>query len=192
MSQTTVHQILDAMSTPTKINRDIAAEKIVATPGGFDSLVDLVFEVTNKKSIKAAWILEWICKENSLQHLFPYIDFFTKNLHRLHFDSAIRSAAKLCELLALAYSNPVKNEVQSLLTNTHIEDVIAAGFDWLLSSRKTAVKAYTMTTLYCFGFEKEWVHPALADLIGEKIIHESKGCTARGRAILNLIEKHAN
>jgi len=192
MSQTTVHQILDAMSTPTKINRDIAAEKIVATPGGLDALVDLVFEVTNKKSIKAAWVLEWICKYNSLDYIVPYLDVFTKNIHKLQLDSAIRPAAKICELLATTYCDPSKNKMQTKVSKTHIDLIVETGFDWLMSPQKIAVRAYTMTALYYFGLNRAWIHPELTHLIRTKIIHESKGCKARGRKILTLIEKHAN
>ena len=47
-----------------------------------------------------------------------------------------------------------------------------------------------MNTLYLFGLEKDWVHPELKHLIETKIIHQSKGTKARGKHILNLIEKH--
>lgn len=47
-----------------------------------------------------------------------------------------------------------------------------------------------MTTLFLFGLEKDWIHPELKHLILTKIIHESKGCKARGQHILDLIEKH--
>jgi hypothetical protein len=47
-----------------------------------------------------------------------------------------------------------------------------------------------MTILYLYGLEKNWIHPELEHLILTKIIHESKGCKARGKHILTLIEKH--
>ena len=47
-----------------------------------------------------------------------------------------------------------------------------------------------MTTLYMFGLKKNWIHPELSHLISTKIIHESKGCKARGKYVLNLIQKH--
>ena len=48
-----------------------------------------------------------------------------------------------------------------------------------------------MTFLYLFGLQKDkdWVHPELKHLIETKIIHESKGCKARGKYILELIFK---
>ena len=46
-----------------------------------------------------------------------------------------------------------------------------------------------MNTLYLFGLEKDWIHPELKHLIETKIIHESKGCKARGKHVLALIEK---
>ena len=75
------------------------------------------------------------------------------------------------------------------LTENHINTIIETGFDWLITPQKIAVRAYTMNTLYLFGLEKDWVHPELKHLIETKIIHESKGCKARGKHILGLIAK---
>ena len=47
-----------------------------------------------------------------------------------------------------------------------------------------------MHFLYYFGFEKEWIHPALKNLILTKIIHESTGTKACGNHLLKMIEKH--
>ncbi len=156
----------------------------------FPDLVALTFTVDDKISVKAAWILEWICTHHSLDLLIPHLDFFTKNIHKLTFDGSIRTCAKICEHLANAYTSKKENIVKNVLTQDHIDAIIETGFDWLITPQKIAVRAYTMNTLYLFGLEKDWVHPELKHLISSKIIHESKGCKARGRFILEMIEKH--
>jgi hypothetical protein len=152
--------------------------------------VEVTFEVENKLSVRAAWILEWICTHNDLNLILPHLDVFTKNIKLLIFDSAIRPCAKVCEHLAVHYTNKQENPVKEFLTDSHIESIIETGFDWLITPQKIAVRAYTMTALYLFGLSRDWVHPELEHLIRTKIIHESKGCTARGKYILELIKKH--
>ena len=76
------------------------------------------------------------------------------------------------------------------MTAAQINAIIETGFDWLITPQKIAVRAHTMNTLYLFGLTKNWIHPELSHLISTKIIHESKGCKARGKQVLDLIEKH--
>ncbi|WP_237275249.1 adenylosuccinate lyase [Tenacibaculum ovolyticum] len=181
--------VLNDMKTAAKVNRDKASNIVLEHPKLLKHLVTLTFDVDNKLSIKAAWILEWICTHHGVTHIHPYIDFFVKNISTLHFDSAIRPCAKICEHLAVAYTAKKENETQSVLTQDHIDLIIETGFDWLITDQKIAVRAYTMTALYLFGLQKEWVHNELKHLISTKIVHESKGCKARGKYILEMIEK---
>lgn len=153
-------------------------------------LVTITFDVDNKTSIKAAWILEWLCTHHSINYILPYLDKFTANIGSLKFDEAIRPCAKICEHLAEAFFSKNENQVQKKLTIKHIDAIIETGFDWLITPQKIAVRAYTMNTLYLFGLQKEWIHPELKHLIETKIIHESKGTKVRGKHVLNLIEKH--
>jgi hypothetical protein len=60
----------------------------------------------------------------------------------------------------------------------------------LITPQKVAVRAYTMTTLYLLGLQKEWVHSELQHLINTTIIKESEACKARENKILKLIKKH--
>lgn len=153
-------------------------------------MVALTFEVDNKLSIKAAWVLEWICTHGKLTWIIPHLDEFTQNIGNVTFDSAIRPCAKICEYIATAYTSKKENEFSYSLKPSHIDLIIETGFDWLITPQKIAVRAYTMSTLYLLGLEKDWVHPELEHLILTKIIKESKGCKARGTKILDLIKKH--
>ena len=153
-------------------------------------LVDLTFHVDDKISIRAAWVLEWICTHNDLNSILPHLDQFTSQIGLLVFDSAIRPCAKICEHLAVAHTNKKENLTKELLKEEHIEKMIEAGFDWLITPQKIAVRAYTMNSLFLFGLTRDWIHPELEHIIITKIIHESKGCKARGRHILEAIKKH--
>ena len=181
--------VLNGMENPARVNRNNAAIIVLDQPKLIKQLVDLTFNINNKLSIKAAWVLEWICTHHGIAYIHPYLNIFTENISKVHFDSAIRPCAKICEHLATAYTAKQKNETQIVLTQEHINAIIETGFDWLITDQKIAVRAYTMTSLYLFGLEKDWVHTELKHLISSKIIHESKGCKALGKKILEIIEK---
>ncbi|AZJ31384.1 hypothetical protein SAMN05444344_2215 [Tenacibaculum mesophilum] len=182
--------VLENVDYPARVNRNNAANIVLKQPELVKFLVDVTFDVDNKLSIKAAWVLEWICTHNGIEYIIPYLPIFTKNIYRVHFDSAIRPCAKICEHLATAFSSKTTNGIKEQLTETDIDLIIETGFDWLITDQKIAVKAYTMNTLYLFGLQKDWVHPELEHIIRTKVIHESKGCKARGKKVLELIEKH--
>ncbi len=65
--------------------------------------------------------------------------------------------------------------------------MIEAGFDWLISNQKVAVKAYTMEMLYLFGKNQDWVHNELKLIIQQNIPKESSAYLARGKKILSWI-----
>ena len=181
---------LENMENPKRENRQTAANIVYNNQDLFEHLISLTFEVDHKISIKAAWVLEWICTHGKLNWMLPHLDEFTQNISKVHFDSAIRPCAKICEHIATAYTSKKENEFQFSLTTTHIDTIIETGFDWLITPQKIAVRAYTMTTLYLFGLQKDWVHPELEHLINTKIIKESKGCKARGSKIIKLIKSN--
>jgi hypothetical protein len=181
---------LDNMENPKRENRQTAANIVYNNQNLFKHLISLTFEVDNKLSIKAAWVLEWVCTHGKLTWMLPHLDEFTQNIGLLKYDSAIRPCAKICEHIATAYTSKTANEFQQSLSTKHIDTIIETGFDWLITPQKIAVRAYTMTTLYLFGLQKDWVHPELEHLINTKIIKESAGCKARGNKILSLIHKN--
>ncbi len=190
MSINFLSEQLNNMENPKRENRQRVADIVLENQNLIEDLVKLTFKVDDKISIKAAWILEWICTHHNLNYILPYLDEFTTKINTLKFDGAIRPCAKICEHLASAYDAKLRNEVQKQLHQKHIDAIIETGFDWLITPQKIAVRAYTMNTLYVFGLQKDWVHPELKHLIESKIIHESKGTKARGKHILKLIEKH--
>ncbi len=180
---------LHAIENAKKENRERVANIVCENTELFPHLVTLTFNVEDKLSIKAAWILEWICTHKNLNLILPHLDVFTENIQRLQFDSAIIPFAKICEHLAKAFVDSKENDIQGALTEIHIDQIVTTGFDWLITPQKIAVRAYTMEALYFFGLQRTWIHPELAHVISTKIIHESPGCKARGKKILNWIKK---
>jgi hypothetical protein len=176
--------------TALKEERQRVSQIVMENQALFKDLVSITFNVDLKISIKAAWVLEWICTKHHLDWILPYLDEFSTNIKTLKFDSAIRPCAKICEHLAFAFSDKNANEIQNKLKSIHVNRMVETGFDWLITPHKIAVRAYTMSFLYYFGLQKDWVHPALKNLILTKIIYESKGTKARGNHILSVIEKN--
>ncbi|MFV0247359.1 MAG: adenylosuccinate lyase [Tenacibaculum sp.] len=149
---------LNNMGVPTKVNRARTASVLLGQASSFDNLVSLAFTTTDELSIKAAWILEWICTHHGIEHILDYLDFFCKNISELKFNSAIRPCAKICEHLAVSYTSKKENPTKSYLTEKHINSIVETCFDWLISDQKIAVMAYSVNTLYLLGLEKKWVH----------------------------------
>lgn len=177
---------LEGIANAMRKNRMRVAEKIFEDPVKFRPLLEIVFDVDNKLSVKAAWVMELVCLEN-LNLLLPHLDFFTSQLNKVHFDSAVRPVSKICMELARAYHHKKPNLTQNALSQDHIDRCIEAGFDWMITQQKVAVKAYTMEALYLFGKDRDWVHPELDSIIRENMAYESCGYQARGKKILNLI-----
>lgn len=182
--------ILENIENPKRVNRQTAANIVLDRPELLEYVVKITFDVDDKLSIKAAWILEWICSHHGIVYITPYLDSFTANLKNLHFDSAIRPCAKICEHIAVQYTSKKDNEIKMCLSQHHIDVLVEIGFDWLITEQKIAVRAYTMNMLYLLGLHRNWVHKELEHLIRSKIIHESKGCKARGQKILALLKEN--
>lgn len=179
---------LENLGTALRVNRDRVCNLILDHPELLPHLIDITFEVNNKLSIKATWILELVC-EKHLDWLVPYLDIFTSNIGKAYFDSAVRPLSKICNFLAIAYSSKTNNLIKKTISKSNIEAIIEVGFDWMISKHKVATKAYTMNTLYIFGKNYDWVHKELNLIIEQNIMNESAAYKARGKMTLALINK---
>lgn len=165
------------------------ANLVIANPELVPKLLEILFMVNDKISPRAAWVLEFMCSDN-IESIIPYLDEFTANLKNVHLDSAVRPVAKICELLAKAYTSKEKNEVKHWLTEIHKERIIETCFDYMINDEKVAPKAYAMSTLFLLGKEYDWVYPELV-LILERDFHlQSAAFKARARHILKKIKKN--
>ncbi len=182
----TKQEIINELETinALRINRVRVSDLILQNKNNFLPLLEIVFDVNNKTSIKAAWVLEFVCTKN-LEWLFLHLDYFTKNIKQVHYDGATRPISKICQLL-IKYNNktPILN-----LVNTHKEQIIETCFDWMISNHKVAVKAYTMQTLFLLGKHNDWIHEELKLIIQKNIDFESSAYKSRGKITLEQITK---
>ncbi len=188
MNKSFLIQQLEAMQNAKRVNREHVANIVVENIELIPFLMELVFDVGNKLSIKAAWTLEIVCEQN-LSLLVPYLDNFTKNIGSLIFDSAVRPASKICNFLAIAYNSRKDSLVKNSLTKEHLDNIIETGFDWMISNHKVATKAYSMNAIFLFGKNYDWVHQELKLILEQNIPKESAAYKARGKITLGLINK---
>lgn len=179
---------LNNLENAKRVNRLRVANLVLENPVLFNYLLELVFDYNNKLSIKAAWVLEFVCAEK-LDWLAPHLNYFTENIDKVKFDSAVRPISKICEFLAKAYTSKNNSTIKAKINLTHIEKIIETGFDWLIGKQKVAVKAYTMEMLFLFGKNENWIHEELKLIIQQNILTESAAYQARGKKILSWINK---
>jgi hypothetical protein len=149
-------------------------------------LLDILFQVNDPISCRAAWVFEFMCSKK-LEASLPYLDTFTNQLHTVHRDSAIRPVAKVCEYLVTTYYNQPQSQVRQKLTESHKEKIIASCFDWMINENKVAPKAYAMNCLFLLGSDNTWIHPELRGILERDYQMQSSGFKARARHILKKI-----
>lgn len=145
--------------------------------------MDIAFDVDDPISNRACWVIEFTAKEN-LAFLFPYLNYFTQNLNRVHLDSSVRPLAKICEFLIKAYFSKNDPEVRKVLTENYLERITTACFDWLIGDYKVAAKAYSMTSLLLLGRKFSWIHPELKMVLEQNYASGSAAYKARARHTL--------
>ena len=179
--------ILQNIENAKRVHRSEAALKVINSPDLISYLVIETFYVSDILSVRAAWVLEWICSHHGVHYLLPHLQVFVDNLHKVKFDGSIRSCAKICEQISTIYNSEISHPIHTTITNQQVNTIIETCFDWLITPQKVAVKAYSMTTLYYFGLQTDWVHTALTDIIKKDIPHQSKAYAARGKKLLDLM-----
>ena len=162
------------------------ANLVINNPDLVTPLLDILFNVDDKISCRAAWVFEFMCGEK-LEAIIPHLDTFTQNLSKVHLDSAVRPVAKVCEYLIKAYYSKHDNSIKTALTEAHKEKITEACFDWMINDEKIAPKAYSMNSLFLLGKEYDWIHPELAIILERDFQMQSSGFKARARHILKKI-----
>lgn len=168
-------------------NRLKYAQIIVNDPKLIPLVLDILFKVDDKRSPRAAWLMEFVARDN-LEFLIPYLDRITSEMHKVHLDSAVRPMAKICECLVEAFYSKKDNAIKSSLNSEHKDRITESCFDWLINDEKIAPKAYAMNSLYLLGRDYDWIHPELL-LILERDFHiQSSGFKARAKHIVKKIK----
>ncbi|HEY9169907.1 MAG TPA: adenylosuccinate lyase [Lutibacter sp.] len=182
---------LNHIENAKRVNRLRVANLVIDNKELFPYLIEQVFEIDNKISIKAAWILEFVCAER-LSWLVPHLNYFTENIGKVKFGSAVRPLSKICGFLAKSYTSKNNSLNKIELKKNHTKKIIESGFDWLIGKQKVAVKVYAMETLFLLGKNIDWVHPELKLIIELNITKESAAYKAHGKKILSLLNKKIN
>lgn len=168
--------------------RGYYAAMIRNEPDLFPIVLEILFMVDDPASNRAGWIAEFTCKQDA-SILYPYLDDFTLFMPQVYLDSALRPVTKICEHLALEYYKIQCPLAQKHLKPIHKERMIEAGFDWLITGQKVAVKAYTLTTLFWLGTEIDWVHPELKRIMEQDYGSQSAAYKARAKHIFKAIDR---
>lgn len=154
----------------------------------FPYLIEILFDVDDKTSCHAAWIFEFVCADY-IYAIVPYLDTFTKNIHRIHLESAIRPVSKVCQFIAKAYYSKENNTFKRLLSPEHKERIVETCFDWMINKHKVAVKVFAMETLFLFGQENSWIHDDLKLILEQDFQTQSAAFKSRAKHILVRMKK---
>ena len=186
----TQQELYDALDyvNHSREKRAYYAQLVRRTPGLFPKVLTLLFQVDDPRSARAAWIAEFVCKED-ISVILPHLDTFLTQLHTVHLDAAVRPVAKICEYLTLSYYKEL-----FLLSRTHIqaqhkELIIENCFDWLITDQKVAPQAYSLTCLYLLGTEYDWVHNELSLIMEANYEKGTAAYKARCRHMREAIQK---
>ena len=163
------------------------ANMVIGNPELVRPLLEILFDVDDKISCKAAWVFEFMCS-HTLERIIPHLEVFTENMSKVHLDPAVRPVAKICELITTAYYGKEDSKIKQNLTTVHKERIIEACFDWMINDEKVAAKAYSMNSLYLLGTEFDWIHPELVTILQRDFHIQSAAFKARARHILKKIK----
>lgn len=169
-------------------NRKKYATMVIDNTELLPKVLDILFNVDDKVSPRAAWLLEFVARED-LKAILPHLDRITSEMHKVHLDSAVRPMAKICEYLIEAYYHKNPHPVKAILTSTHKERIIELSFDYLITDQKIAPQAYSMNTLFLLGKEFDWIHPELILILERGYPTGSAGYKARSRQLLAKLKK---
>jgi hypothetical protein len=158
------------------------ADEVLNNQELFPELIRFCFQAS-KNAAKACWILEFVCYQK-LDLMEKYLDFFCFQIKNLKDESAIRPAAKICQLLVLSHFK--KKDIQ--LSEKHLEEITESSFDWLINDTKVATKAYSIRTLYILGQHYHWILPELKTILSKDFPNHSAAYKAVAKEVLKKIK----
>jgi len=172
----------------TREKRQKYAHLVINNPRIIPKLMTILFYVDDKLSSRAAWLLEYVAREN-LDSILPHLDLFTTQMKDVHLDPAVRPVAKICEYLIEAYYHKTNNRTKDYLTEEHKQRIIELSFDYMITDQKVAVKAYSMNSLFLLGKAYNWIHPELTMILERDFHSGSAAYKARARHLLRRLKK---
>ena len=175
-----------AVNSSLKKRREAAAW-IVNKPHYVRETLLWCFVPESELLAKASWVLEIIC-ETKEDVFYKYMHLFFEQLPNIKDDSALRSCAKICQMLCHRDDMLEFTYFGNILNKNERKIITACCFDWLLTDRKAACQASAMTCLYHLGSKKAWIYPELKSILIVNIPHKSAGYVARAKKILKKID----
>lgn len=179
---------LNAIQDAGRENRVKVTKKVLKDQELFKSLIEIAFEQGNGLSVKAIWILELVC-EKRLDWLAFNLTYFIENISNVKEESAVRSIAKICNLVAQDYNSKFDSPIRLTITQDQVSQMIETCFEWLLSDYKVATKAHAMESLYFLGIKTGWIHYELKMIIEKNLPLESPGYATRAKKVLESMSK---
>lgn len=172
----------------SKKKRQEVAFWIVKKPHYVRETLQWCFSENNELLVESAWVMEVICKYKP-KNFFKYMHLFFRQLPTIKNDSALRSCAKICEMLCHYHFMHVFGIFYSILNKNERECITECCFDWLITDQKVACQAPAMQCLYYLGWDndKKWIYPELRNILTKNAPNKSAGYQARARKILKRI-----
>lgn len=172
-------------------SRDYCAQLVKNDMSLVSHLIENLFITDDKISCQAAWIMELLCDDYPYA-IIPHLDAFTQNIHKVHFESAIRSVSKICQLIAQAYTSKENNAFKRLLSPEHKERIVETCFDWMINKHNVAPKVYAMETLFLFGRENTWILNDLKQILEQDFQTQSAAFKSRAKHVFIRMKKISN
>lgn len=155
----------------------------------FEPLVEIAFDYDNDISLKAINTLEMVSEQHT-DWIAYNLSYFTQNISKLKSESAIKSAAKICNLISQEYTSKYDSPIKLLATHEQISEIIETCFDWLLNKELAhGIKGHAMETLFNLGKKINWVHYELKLILEKNMGDRFNAFTNKAKKILGLIEK---
>lgn len=173
-------------STAHRQSRESILHDVLENRELLSVLMSVLLDVKNKNHHKACWVSELVFEEN-IDWLSPYLEIFCDTLSSYSHDGAIRSVSKICMFSASHHIKKLKKE-DFFLTEKQMEIMVEACFDWLITDKKVASKAYAMRALFEFGKIKDWIYPELKIILQQNYPYHSAGYQAASKDLLKRMK----
>jgi len=154
----------------------------------FESLVEIAFDYDNEISLKAIITLELVV-EQRLEWIAYNLPYFTKNIATLKDENAIKSASKICNLIAQEYSSKFDSAIKLIITHEQLSEIIETCFDWLLKDYRASIKTQSMEALYNIGKKISWIHYEVKLILEKDSTNQSSNYISKSNKVLDLIAK---
>jgi len=154
----------------------------------FESLVEIAFDYDNEISLKAIITLE-IVVEQRLDWIAYKLSYFTNNIALLTNENAIRSASKICNLIAQDYTSKFDSAIKLIMTHEQLSEIIETCFDWLLKDYKASIKTQSMEALFHIGKKIRWIHYEVRLILEKNSTNQSSNYISKANKVLEMISK---